>query len=343
MATSDRSNDEFRSTASSPPASPGTSSSAAGTEGGIAPALSGADHWMPSSNAHETEGNPNPRPGDDNVKESFRHDSTTNLWKDDVYYTVESTDRFRSSFSFEGQSPEGNERQQSVISPSAQRPDETPITPPAATSLPWTTWLVWLHQSILDLSNTVYPPKARRAWEWCDYESTPLKVRQTCQNVLTKQWTRQIPLQYDSPAITACEQLTRVIDEVSQLDKRELEVFEFCAGSGGPTPVFEQKINESRTKSGASPLRFCISDLHPNPAAWKEHTSKSEHLRVIEESVNAIDPPAYARRYSSSPRLSWSCRGTCFRLCILIISQRPLHRKRKTYLSVVQSLLPSFR
>lgn len=104
-----------------------------------------------------------------------------------------------------------------------------------------------------------------------------------------------MPFQFQSPAVTASQGLADVIQEVAALDARDLEVFEFAAGSGGPTPVFEQQINRRRVEDGKPPLEFRISDLYPNPAAWEAHASQ-EHLTVVEEPVDAIEPPAFARR-----------------------------------------------
>jgi hypothetical protein len=105
-----------------------------------------------------------------------------------------------------------------------------------------------------------------------------------------------MPLQFESLAVTACKGLAKVISEVSKADSRDLEIFEFAAGSGGPTPLFEQQINKERVREGLSPLKFRISDLYPNASAWKEHTSQSDHLTVVEEAVDATKPPAFARR-----------------------------------------------
>jgi hypothetical protein len=240
----------------------------------------------------EEEGGPtaNTHPGGGNTRGPLRHDSI-DLWEDDVRYTIAGTSASRCSFSF------GNTRQRSVISPTTKPSNQVPSFPLPLQSSSWTLQLVWMSENLSSLANIVFPWRAYRAEEWCDYDSTPLTIRQTCQNVLTKQWTRKLePLQRKSPAVTACEQLAEVIDDASRLVQGELEVFEFCAGSGGPTPVFEQQINESRRTAGDAPLHFCISDLHPNPAAWREHTSRSEYLSVIEESVDATNPPACARR-----------------------------------------------
>jgi hypothetical protein len=76
-------------------------------------------------------------------------------------------------------------------------------------------------------------------------------------------------------------------------------VFEFCAGSGGPTPIFEKLINQHRANLNQPPLQFSISDKFPNLKAWEEHTAASNHLRTIKESVDAADPPSVALSHYS--------------------------------------------
>ena len=315
MSSSDRSDDVYHDVGSKPP-SPGAASSTSTRDGESTPTQSKPGLGMQAS-AHE-EGDTStsiPQPPDRTSKGPPRQDSITNILDDHAFYTVEGRGRIRSSFSFGGQKSEQSVRQQSIVAlPEQPLPGPSPrssVPSPAAepsssdsetrhsvpSSSSWTYSLVWLHQTILDLSNTVYPLRARRAWEWCDFDSTPVQVRQTCQNILTKQWTRKlVPLQFASPAVTASKELAEIINKVSDFNARPLEVFEFAAGSGGPTPVFEQQINEDRLKKGLSPLEFRISDLYPNPAAWKDHTAKSEHLTVVEEPVDATKPPAFARR-----------------------------------------------
>ena len=302
--------------------------SAAALKGEAKPAQSNPGFGTPASTHEKEDTSPmNPKAPHQNVKELSPRDSIKNILDDHALYMVEDQGRIRASFSFGGQRSGEPVRQQSVVAlpeqvladpsprssaqPTAQLSNDSQIPHPATSTSPWTTLLVWLHQSVLDLSNTVYPLRARRAWEWCDYDSTPQNVRQTCQNVLTKQWTRTIrPLQSASPAVTACKELAEVIKEVDGLDTRALEIFEFAAGSGGPTPVFEQQINDNRLKENKSPLEFRISDLYPYPVAWKEYTAQSEHLTVIEEPVDATEPLALARRYgllTCQPRKTLAC------------------------------------
>jgi len=139
-----------------------------------------------------------------------------------------------------------------------------------------------------------------RIFEWCDLSWTPDIVRHTCQDILAIEWTRKLPfVQMASPAFTAAEPLANVIDAVAGMSERELEVFEFCAGSGGPTPVFERLINQHRRSCALNPIQFNISDKYPNPSAWKRHTDSSDWLTSIEEPVDAMDPPDMAMSCNS--------------------------------------------
>jgi hypothetical protein len=322
MPSRNHSGDEAHSPSTSPLSSSvsgqGILGSAAIAEDEATPTQSNPGFGMEAPRREEDNSSPpHSQPPHPTAKEASRHDSITNILDGHTFYTVEGQGRIRASFSFGGQSSEESVRQKSIVTPeassagppsrssvqpTAQTPDDSQTSHPVTSTSSWTPLLVWLHQSVLNLSNTVYPLRARRAWEWCDYDSTPQKVRQTCQNILTKHWTRTIwPLQFASPAVTACKELAEVIREVDGLDTRDLEVFEFAAGSGGPTPVFEQQINEIRQKESKSPLEFRISDLYPNPTAWKEYTAQTEHLTVIEEPIDATKPPAFARRYGLFP------------------------------------------
>ena len=72
--------------------------------------------------------------------------------------------------------------------------------------------------------------------------------------------------------------------------RRDLEVFEFCAGSSGPTPTFERLINTHRMSRREKPIRFRISDKYPNLQAWKKLRTSSDWLDFVESPVDAVDP-----------------------------------------------------
>lgn len=141
--------------------------------------------------------------------------------------------------------------------------------------------------------------KAWRLFEVCDFSITPDKIRFTCQDILTTEWTQQVPLfsfiQPAPPAFTAAKRLDSVIREVFEKDKNsDLDVFEFCAGSSGPTPTFERLINQHRASQGERPIRFTISDLWPNHKAWKRLRGSSKWLDFEDSPVDAINPPPKA-------------------------------------------------
>lgn len=161
----------------------------------------------------------------------------------------------------------------------------------------------WNLQKVADCINLFNFPiteHAIRALEWCDEPFMPAVIRETCQNVLTKQWGRKLPLiQANSPAYLACKQLMPHLDDISTAGKWDLEVFEFCAGSGGPTPIFSRLINQHRASRGQKPLHFSISDKYPNPEAWKQFVKDSNNLTAVFEPVDAIEPPPIALRWTA--------------------------------------------
>jgi hypothetical protein len=141
--------------------------------------------------------------------------------------------------------------------------------------------------------------KSIRGFEICDFPSTPDVIRQTCQDILTREWTHLVPfvpfIQPAPPAVTAAKGLDSVIREVYEKDTgRNLKVFEFCAGSSGPTPTFERLINQHRVIKGEPPIQFTISDLYPNQKAWDQLKDSSQWLDFETEPVDAINPPLKA-------------------------------------------------
>ncbi|KAF2115603.1 hypothetical protein BDV96DRAFT_492478 [Lophiotrema nucula] len=146
---------------------------------------------------------------------------------------------------------------------------------------------------LLDRINVPVGRGSWRAAEWCDFEATPASIRRCCQNMLQKQWTHRIPfIQEQSPASTASTHLQTVINKVADVPGLpRLTVVDFCAGGGGPTPIFERLINDERKKKGSTPLEFRLCDLYPNTGAWEGFSKKSEHLSYIADSVDASTPP----------------------------------------------------
>jgi hypothetical protein len=66
---------------------------------------------------------------------------------------------------------------------------------------------------------------------------------------------------------------------------------EFASGAGGPTPIIEATVNAQRKKEGFPALKFVLSDIAPNVAAWREHAKHSENISYVPYSVDAASPP----------------------------------------------------
>ncbi|KAJ4356193.1 uncharacterized protein N0V89_004223 [Didymosphaeria variabile] len=163
----------------------------------------------------------------------------------------------------------------------------------------------WLYRKALPICvrieryNPVLLKKALRLFEICDFASTPDVIRGSCQDVLTREWTHRVPfapfIQPTPPAFTASKCLDSVIREVYEKDTgRDVKIFEFCAGSSGPTPTFERLINKHRASKGERPIQFTISDLYPNQQAWAQLRGSSQWLDFEDEPVDAIRPPPKA-------------------------------------------------
>lgn len=123
--------------------------------------------------------------------------------------------------------------------------------------------------------------------------------------MLAREWTQKVPLvtflQPGPPAFTAAKGLDSVIREVYEKDtERNLEVFEFCAGSSGPTPIFERLINQHRLDNHEPPIQFTMSDLYPNREAWDRLRGTSQWLSLEDNPVNAISPPPKAMSRGSA-------------------------------------------
>ncbi|KAL5398886.1 hypothetical protein PMIN06_002887 [Paraphaeosphaeria minitans] len=153
--------------------------------------------------------------------------------------------------------------------------------------------------AILEKFDPIAWRRSFRFYEICDFPSTPDIIRRTCQDVLTREWTRYVPLftflQPAPPALTAARGLDPVIREVYAKDaERSLEIYEFCAGSSGPTPMFERLINQHRVNNNEHPIRFTMSDLYPNREAWDRLMGTSAWLGLEYDPVNAISSPPKA-------------------------------------------------
>lgn len=79
---------------------------------------------------------------------------------------------------------------------------------------------------------------------------------------------------------------------------RDYAFVDFCAGSGGPTPSIERRLNralaalDKRVGSGGDEaLQFVLTDLFPHVEAWEQAACRSPNIGFEPESVDASAAP----------------------------------------------------
>lgn len=109
--------------------------------------------------------------------------------------------------------------------------------------------------------------------------------------MLTKQWTRKLPLiQKQPPARLAADTIIDRISEVCSIQTKPVEVVEFCAGGGGPTPLFEELINKRRQQRKKPPIKFMMTDIVPNIEAWGSVCAGRKNLSFHDQPVDVTKP-----------------------------------------------------
>ncbi|KAF2708424.1 hypothetical protein K504DRAFT_527986 [Pleomassaria siparia CBS 279.74] len=187
-----------------------------------------------------------------------------------------------------------------------------------------------------------------RAIEWCDFFLMPNSIRQGCQRMLNQNWHRKLPLiQSQSPAEIACVGLRSAINEVYlKTERKPLLVVDFCAGGGGPTPIFERLINarnrDDPDMRNCAPLQFMLTDLYPNVEAWREACSQSNNLSYKADKVDATDPPVELLSDGSDLKVSFVDEGLegrhrIFRLFNLSFHHFDNHAAREILRSTLQT------
>ncbi|KAG9978963.1 hypothetical protein KCU98_g9080, partial [Aureobasidium melanogenum] len=149
-------------------------------------------------------------------------------------------------------------------------------------------------------------PSRWHLFEWCDLAITPSFIKHCCQDMLTAQWTRKLPIiQTTAPAELAARLIHTFLDDFPDVESEQYFVIDFCSGAGGPTPLIEKSINTTRTQAGHQPIPFRLSDFHPNLDAWMPLASHSANLSFIPQPVDAINPshapPLVISKTSSLP------------------------------------------
>ncbi|KAK5111973.1 hypothetical protein LTR62_004507 [Meristemomyces frigidus] len=135
--------------------------------------------------------------------------------------------------------------------------------------------------------------------EICDLDYCPSFLKHLCQNTLTQQWLRRLPLlQSQSPAQLAAQAILSALDSLEDLETADWTVIDFCSGAGGPIPYVEREVNRRREREGKKAIPFRLSDIHPKIClssldidAWIHLSSHSRNLSFIPQPVDASSPP----------------------------------------------------
>ncbi|KAF4345961.1 hypothetical protein FBEOM_103 [Fusarium beomiforme] len=117
----------------------------------------------------------------------------------------------------------------------------------------------------------------------------PAFLRARVQDGLTRAWLSNTPLQSQSPASLSAQVL------IKQLNKSlpDYTYIDFCAGGGGPTPSIARTVNAHLQSQGSDPVRFILTDLHPNVEAWEQVARKNPLLTYERNSIDATSAPKY--------------------------------------------------
>lgn len=70
-------------------------------------------------------------------------------------------------------------------------------------------------------------------------------------------------------------------------------IVDFCAGGGGPTPSIERAVNAHLRSRELDPVRFVLTDLHPNIEAWDKVARKNPLITYEAQSVDASAAPKH--------------------------------------------------
>lgn len=125
-----------------------------------------------------------------------------------------------------------------------------------------------------------------------DSSRFPAYIRGKIQEILTKFWTRRLPLiQTATPAELAAAVVSDAVNDIEKNRASEVVVVDFCSGGGGPIPTIETIINADRSRYNLKPLRFILTDLYPHVEAWRALKAKSSQIEYITKSVDACNAP----------------------------------------------------
>ncbi|KAM5346486.1 hypothetical protein ACJ41O_009491 [Fusarium nematophilum] len=131
-----------------------------------------------------------------------------------------------------------------------------------------------------------------------DQQWFPAFLRARVQDALSLTWRSKTPIQSQSPASLAASLLIKHLG--SSLP--EFTFIDFCAGGGGPTPAIERIINAHLRAGGSTPVRFVLTDLHPNVESWHKIARKNPLVTYESAPVDASAAPKHLVRREDGTR-----------------------------------------
>ncbi|KAI8685635.1 hypothetical protein NCS55_00236400 [Fusarium keratoplasticum] len=136
-----------------------------------------------------------------------------------------------------------------------------------------------------------------------DYSWCPIWLREYAHRSLAAVWSTVGFNRTTSTAAQMCDVITANLPG----HPSEYHFVDACAGAGGPTPIFEEVLNERMASEGKPPIEFLLTDLFPDLDAWKAITAKSDHISYVEKPVDATKASRYAARDKKELRIFSMC------------------------------------
>lgn len=94
---------------------------------------------------------------------------------------------------------------------------------------------------------------------------TPSFIKHCCQDMLTAQWTRKLPLiQQTAPAKLAARLIHTFLDDFPDIDMEQYFVIDFCSGAGGKRINYVHAIRALASNAPETGLPATISAIFQN-------------------------------------------------------------------------------
>ncbi|KAF3906855.1 hypothetical protein ABW21_db0203866 [Orbilia brochopaga] len=117
----------------------------------------------------------------------------------------------------------------------------------------------------------------------------PPYLRERIQACLTFCWSISFPNLRSGPSASSA--LAHVLRKELGPSLSSYTFIDFCAGAGGPTPIVERHLNGQLREEGLQPVKFVLTDLYPNPEAWKRIQAGSPAVSWVAQPVDAGKAP----------------------------------------------------